>query len=434
MDMEQLLEAFQQHLWPAYTLYYTTPLHLVRGQGSYVWDAQGRKYLDFFAGILVTAAGHSHPKILERIHQQVDRIVHMSTLYIHENLVELARRLAQITPGQLSMSYFTNSGSEANETAVMLAKMHTGEQDIIVLRNAYSGRTTLATNMTGNAAWRPLGSEVPGIHHAAAPYCYRCPFKSTYPQCGLACAEDVENLIRTATRQGRIAAFFAEPIQGVGGFVTPPEDYFPTVAEIVRRYGGLIIIDEVQTGFGRTGIYWFGIQHWGIEPDIMTMAKAIANGLPLANTITRPEVAASWRGLTISTFGGNPVATAAALATLEVLEEEAPPREVERKGQLLRQGLERLGEQYPLIGEVRGKGLMLGVELVTDRKTKEPAVEATNALLEAAKDQGLLIGKGGLYGNVLRIAPPLTVRDEEIQEGLEKLDRAFALVQAQTGG
>ncbi len=430
MEEPRILEAFRQYLWPAYTLYYTTPLTLVRGEGVYVWDAQGRKYLDFFAGILVTAVGHGHPRVLERIHQQVDRIVHTSTLYIHENMVELARRLAELTPGRLSTSYFTNSGSEANETAIMLAKMHTGEQDIIVLRNAYSGRTTLTTNMTGNAAWRPLGSEVPGIHHAAAPYCYRCPFKSTYPECGLACAEDVENLIRTATRRGKLAAFFAEPIQGVGGFVTPPEDYFQAVADIVRRYGGLIIIDEVQTGFGRTGTYWFGIEHWGIEPDIMTMAKAIANGLPLGNTITRPEIAASWEALTISTFGGNPVATAAALATLEVLEEEAPPQVVEQKGQVLRQGLERLWEKYPLIGEVRGKGLMLGVELVTDRATKEPAVQATNALLEAAKDEGLLIGKGGLYGNVLRIAPPLTISEAQIHEGLEKLDRAFARVQA----
>lgn len=429
MSDEVLLEAFRQHLWPAYTLYYTRPLTIVRGKGSYVWDAQGRKYLDFFGGILVTAAGHGHPKILARIHEQVDRILHTSTLYIHENMVRLAKALAEKAPGGLSTSYFTNSGSEANETAIMLAKMHTGQQDIIVLRNAYSGRTTLTTNMTGNAAWRPLGSEIPGIHHAAAPYCYRCPFKSTYPECGLACAEDVENLIRTATRQGKIAAFFAEPIQGVGGFVTPPEDYFRAVADIVKRYGGLIIIDEVQTGFGRTGTYWFGIQHWGIEPDIMTMAKAMANGLPLGNTMTRPEIAASWKALTISTFGGNPVSTAAALATLEVLEEEAPPEKVEEKGRWLRAGLDALWEKYPFIGEVRGKGLMLGVELVTDRQSKEPAVKVTNAVLDAAKEAGLLIGKGGLFGNVLRIAPPLTVSEAEIHEGLEKLDRAFAQVQ-----
>jgi 4-aminobutyrate aminotransferase len=246
----------------------------------------------------------------------------------------------------------------------------------------------------------------------------------------VACAEDVEEVIKTTT-SGRIAAFLAEPIQGVGGFVTPPPEYFKIVVEIIRRYGGLFICDEVQTGFGRTGDKWFGIEHWGVEPDIMTMAKGIANGFPMGNTMTTPEIAEGMvgQGLTISTFGGNPVSTAAALGTLEAMQEEANPQHCAEVGQQLRTGLERLGEKYPVIGQVRGMGLMQGVELVKDRQTKEPAPEQVNQLFEETRARGLLIGKGGMYGNVLRIAPPLTAREEHVAEALEILDYALAQVQ-----
>ena len=429
-----LLRRKERYLWPSYFLYYTEPLAIERGEGLYVWDVEGNKYLDFFGGILVTSVGHGHPKVLERVKAQIDRIVHTSTLYLHENIIALAEKLADIAPGDLSTSFFTNSGTEANETAVMLAKAYTGSHEIIALRNSYSGRSALAMNLTGIAAWRPVGSEIPGIKHAMAPYCYRCPLKATYPQCGVACAEDVEDVIRTST-SGRIAAFIAEPIQGVGGFVTPPPEYFPAVAEIVRKYDGLLIIDEVQTGFGRTGKYWFGIQHWDVEPDIITMAKGIANGFPLGATITRPHIAAELpkRGLSISTFGGNPVSSAAALATIEVMEEEAPPERVAELGALLRAGLDEMAEKYPIIGEVRGKGLMQGVELVADRATKEPSAQAAAMMLDATKARGLLIGKGGAFGNVLRIAPPLTVDEDQIREALEILDHAFAAVQDALG-
>ena len=288
--------------------------------------------------------------------------------------------------------------------------------------------------LTGIASWRIAGTHVIGVKHAPNPYCYRCPLKLSYPECGVACAEAVEDVIKTST-SGRIAAFIAEPIQGVGGFVTPPPEYFKVVVDIVHRYGGLFICDEVQTGFGRTGTYWFGIQHWGVEPDIMTMAKGIANGMPLANTMTRPDIAETTKGagLTISTFGGNPVSTAAALATLEVLEEMDAPRHVAEVGAYLRAGLERLWEKYPVIGEVRGMGLMQGIELVKDRKTKEPAADAVNMLFEETKARGLLIGKGGAYGNVVRISPPLTATKEQVDEALEILDHAFARVQEAVG-
>ena len=252
----------------------------------------------------------------------------------------------------------------------------------------------------------------------------------TYPECGVACAQDIEEVIRTTT-SGRIAAFLAEPIQGVGGFITPPEEYFEIAVEIIHRYGGVFICDEVQTGFGRTGQHWFGIQHWNVDPDIMTMAKGIANGLPMGNTITTTEIADQLvdKGMTISTFGGNPVSCAASLVTIEVMEEEADPQHVAGVGGRLRAGLEQLWNKYPLIGDVRGKGLMQGVELVSDRDTKEPAVDAVVQIFEQTRARGLLIGKGGLYSNVLRISPPLTATDEHVDEALEILDYAFAYVQ-----
>ncbi len=427
---ETIIQKQRTYLWPNYLLYYTEPLPLERGDGLYVWDVEGNRYLDFFGGILTTSIGHNHPKIVGRIKEQVDKILHTSTLYPHENMVNLAEKLAQIAPGQLSTSYFTNSGTEANDTAIILAKVATGYQEVVALRHGYSGRSALAMALTGIASWRIAGTHVIGVKHAPNPYCYRCPLKLSYPECGLACAEAVEDVIKTST-SGRIAAFIAEPIQGVGGFVTPPPEYFKVVVDIVHRYGGLFICDEVQTGFGRTGTHWFGIQHWGVEPDIMTMAKGIANGMPLANTMTRPDIAETTKGagLTISTFGGNPVSTAAALATLEVMEEENLPQHVAEVGGYLRAGLERLWDKYPVIGDVRGMGLMQGVELVKDRKTKEPAPDAVNMLFEETKARGLLIGKGGAYGNVVRISPPMTATKEQVDEALEILDHAFARVQ-----
>jgi len=430
MNTQQILEKQQKYLWPNHLLYYQEPLPLDHGEGMYVWDVEGKKYLDFFAGILATSVGHNHPRVTQRAQEQIAKLIHSSTLYPNENHVNLAEKLAEITPGRLETSFFTNSGTEADETAVLLAKTVTGYQEIIALRYGYSGRSMLSMALTGHAGWRIGGTHIPGIKHALNPYCYRCPLKMTHPGCGVACAEDIEEVIKTST-SGRIAAFLAEPIQGVGGFVTAPPEYFKIAAEITHRYGGLFICDEVQTGFGRTGDTWFGIEHWGVEPDIMTMAKGIANGFPLGNTITRAEIAEGMvgKGLTISTFGGNPVSTAASLATIEVMETEATPQHVADVGGYLRSGLKSLQEKYPLIGDVRGMGLMQGVELVTDRQTKEPAPEAVNYLFEETKARGLLIGKGGLYNNVLRIAPPLIAQKEHVDEALEILDIAFAQVQ-----
>lgn len=429
MNTQEILEKQKKYLWPNHLLYYTEPLPLDHGDGMYVWDVEGNKFLDFFGGILTTSVGHNNPKVTERVREQVGKLIHSSTLYPNENHVALAEKLAQITPGSLQSSYFTNSGTEADETAVILAKAYTGQQEVIALRHGYSGRSAIGMGLTGQAPWRIGGTHVIGIKHALNPYCYRCPLKLNPETCGVACAEDIEEVIKTTT-SGKIAAFLAEPIQGVGGFVTPPEDYFKIAVDIIRHYGGLFICDEVQTGFGRTGEHWFGIEHWGVEPDIMTMAKGIANGLPMGNTITTAEIAEGMvgKGLTISTFGGNPVSTAAALGTIEAMEEEASPQHVATVGKLLRDGLEKMWEKYPLIGEVRGKGLMQGVEMVKDRESKEPATQEVNFLFEETRNRGLLIGKGGLYGNVLRIAPPLTATKEHVEEALEILDHALAQV------
>lgn len=422
----QILEKQKQYLFPNHLLFYTEPLPLDRGEGVWVWDVEGKQYLDFFGGILTTSVGHRRPEVVEAVKEQTEKLIHSSTLYPNEQHVNLAKRLAKIAPGRIQTSYFTTSGTEADETAVLLARVHTGNQEIIALRHGYSGRSAMGMSLTGQSGWRIGGTHILGVKHAPNPYCYRCPFKLSYPSCGMACAQDVEEVIKTTT-SGKIAAFLAEPIQGVGGFITPPPEYFKIVREIIHHYGGLFISDEVQTGFGRTGKKWFGIEHWDVEPDIMTMAKGIANGFPLGNTMTRPEIAESTRGAgaTISTFGGNPVSCAASLAVLDVLEQEADPEHVDKAGQLFRTGLEKLQEKHQFIGDVRGMGLMQGLELVKDRRSKEPAPASANHLLEACKKHGLLIGKGGLYGNVMRIAPPMTATEEDVAEALEKLDRAL---------
>jgi 4-aminobutyrate aminotransferase-like enzyme len=426
---EEVIRKHREYLWPAVTNYYQKPLVADRGSMQYVWDVEGRRYLDFFGGILTISVGHANPKVTGRVKAQIDKLQHLSTLYPSEAIVALAEKLAQITPGALQSSFFTNSGSEANEAAILLARMATGCYDVIALRHAYAGGSSLAKSVTGQAPWRKAGVVSVGIAHAINPYCYRCPLGLKYPDCEVACAHDVQNLIETGT-SGQIAAFMAEPIQGVGGFITPPPEYFKIVFKAVKKYGGLFIADEVQTGFGRTGKNWFGIEHWEVTPDIMTCAKGMANGAPVGATITTKELAASYQGLTISTFGGNPVTSVAARATIEVIEEEKLLENADTVGTYFRGKLEQLQEKYPLIGDVRGKGLMQALELVKDRRTKEPAPEATAQLLERTRDNGLLVGKGGLYGNVIRLSPMLNISKSDVDEAVRALDNSLAEVRS----
>ncbi len=427
---EQILEKQRKYLWPNHILYYNEPLPLDRGEGMYVWDVEGNKYLDFFAGILTTSVGYNNPTVNERIKKQADKILHTSTLYPNEAHVNLAESLAQITPVGLDTLYFGATGTDADETAILLAQVNTGNMEVIALRHGYSGKSQMAMSLTGQASWRMGPVHIGYIRHAMTPYCYRCPLKMSYPECGVACVDDLKDVILTMT-SGRIAAFIAEPIQGVGGFITLPPEWLKAAAEIVREHEGLVIIDEVQTGFGRSGKHWWGHQHSEITPDIMTMAKGIANGMPLSAVATTQEIAQSavGKGLTISTFGGNPVCCAAASGTLDEMKSKWGPERSAEMGAFLRRGLEQLQEKYALIGDVRGGGLMQAAELVKDRQTKEPAPEEANVLLNAGRKLGLLIGKGGLYGNTLRISPPLIAAKEHIEEALEKLDSAFAQVQ-----
>ncbi|HLJ53982.1 MAG TPA: aspartate aminotransferase family protein, partial [Chthonomonadaceae bacterium] len=411
---------------PAAATYYQEPLPLARGDGMYVWDETGARYLDCFGGVLTVSVGHANPKVVEAIVEQVKRLSHTSALYPHTAQSNLAEQLAQIAPGRLKKSFFTSSGTEANDTAVGAARAFTGRQEIVVLRHSYSGRSATALAACGHSTWRTAPGIDPGFVHAPAPYCYRCPFKSTYPECGLACADDIEELIRTTTT-GEIAAFMAETVLGVGGFIVPPPGYFERAVEIARRFGGLFISDEVQTAWGRTGDQWFGIEHWGVEPDILTSAKGMANGTPIGLTIATPEVADSYPGLTFATFGGNPVSSAAALATIGVIENEGLRQNAAEVGAYLRAALEGLKERQSIVGDVRGLGLMQGIELVKDRATKEPNPSAVLAVFEETKRRGVLIGKGGLYGSVIRTGMPLIAGRAHADELVAALDAGLTL-------
>jgi len=415
----------KEFLFPAVAMYYQEPLALVRGEGFHVWDDQDNKYLDCFGGVLTVSVGHNNPKVSEAIINQVKSIQHTSTLYANKPQSDLAEKLYQITPGPLKKSFFTNSGTEADDTAIHAAKTATGRHEIVVLRHSYSGRSATALSAMGHSTWRPLPAQVAGFVHAPAPYCYRCPFKLTYPECGLACANDIEEIIMTSTT-GEIAAFMAEPILGVGGFIVPPPGYFERAVEISRKHGGLFIADEVQTGWARTGDKWFGIEHWDVTPDIITSAKGLGNGVPIGITVATPEVADKYPGLTFSTFGGNPVSMAAALAVIKVIEEEDLKTNAAQVGGYLREKLEGLKEKYQAIGDVRGMGLMQGLELVKDRETKEPAPQALLSVFEETKRRGVLIGKGGLYGNVIRTGLMLNASKDHVDELIEALDGAFA--------
>jgi 4-aminobutyrate aminotransferase-like enzyme len=429
MNRRDINSKQKQFIYPAIANYFNDPLPLDRGEMQHVWDVEGKRYLDFFGGIVTVGVGHANPRITGPMKAQIDKLQHTSTLYPHEAMVSLAEKIAQITPGRLEKSFFTSSGSEANETAIDSARQHTGNLEIIALRHSYSGRSALTRSLTGISAWRKSSYQI-GIVHAMNPYCYRCPLGKTYPSCEIACAQDIEAVIQSST-SGSIAGMIAEPIQGVGGFITPPKEYFKIAFSIVKQYGGDFISDEVQTGWGRTGKKWFGIEHWEVEPDILTSAKSLGNGQPIALTIATPEVANAYKGPTIATFGGNPVSCVAAKAVIDLIEEDDLLTNCEVVGAYLRDQLLELQQRYPnVIGDVRGMGLMQAMELVKDPVTKEPAPEAATAILEAARDNGLLIGKGGMYNNVLRLSPPMNISKADVDEAFRLLDQSFATVTA----
>ena len=431
MNSEDIRQKHRTYLFPAVKNYYREPVVIVRGKGARVEDLDRNTYLDFFGGILTVSVGHANEEVNRAVKAQVDQLTHISTLYPTLPIVELAEKLARLAPGKLEQCFFVASGTEADETAVMMAQVFTGNSELIALRHGYSGRSLLAQSLTAHTSWRALPTQVPAVKHALAPYCYRCPLRLKYPQCGIACAEDVEELIQTTTT-GTVAGILVEPIQGVGGFITPPREYFTVVAEIIRSHGGIFISDEVQTGLGRTGTFW-GIEQYGVTPDLMTMAKGIANGLPLGVVITTTEIANSLKKNSISTFGGNPVSCAAAVATLNVIEKDNLTENAARTGAHLRQGLEELQRVFPkTIGDVRGMGLMQALELVADETSgdRTPNPQAADLLMEETKKRGLLLGRGGLFANTMRIAPPLNITVEEVDEALQILHDALKVFAA----
>ena len=417
---------YAQYMFPSIGAYYKEPVALESGKGTRVRDFDGKEYLDFFGGILTVSVGHANDRVNAAVRAQIERLGHVSQVYPNLSIVDLAERIVKLAPGKQEKVFFCTSGTEADETAVALAQAHTGRQEIIGLRHGYSGRSMLAQSLTAHSKFRIVPTQVAGVKHAHAPYCYRCPFGLTYPSCELKCARDIEDLIQTTTT-GQIAGMIAEPVLGVGGFITPPAGWMQLAVDIVKKYGGIFICDEVQTGFGRTGKMW-GIDHEGVAPDVVTMAKGIANGYPISAIVTSAPIASAWKGGNISTFGGNPVACAAANATIGSIVDDKLVENSAAMGKVLREGLDALKPQHAFVGDVRGRGLMLGVEVVQNEKggDRTPAVETSLRIMEETKKRGLLIGRGGLYGNVLRVAPSLIVGKRDIEDALKILGDAFA--------
>ena len=427
---DEVLALRKTYLSPGLLTFYKEPLLVVEGHMQYLWDDTGKQYLDAFAGIVTVSVGHCHPKVVERVTRQLNLLQHTTTIYLHADIGQYGKKMAEHMPpgSDLTVSYFTNSGSEANEIAILSAREFTGNTDVISLRNAYHGGTQAAMALTAHGTWKFKTSPSIGVKNATPGYCYRCPYGLEYPSCDVKCARDIEQMIRYET-PGEVACFIAEPIQGVGGVVTPPPEYFQICYDIVRNHGGLCIADEVQTGFGRTGEHFWGFENWGVTPDMVTMAKGIGNGVPLGNCVTRPEIAKMMSNrIHFNTYGGNPVSVVQGLATLEVIDEENIQQNAREVGGHLRRRLDALADKHDLIGEVRGMGLMLGVELVRDRASKEPAPAETAEVLERCKDRGLLIGKGGLFGNVLRIKPPMCITKPDADFLAACLDDALTVV------
>lgn len=421
---EEILRKKKEYMIPCVYHFFQEPMQLVRGSMQHLYDQNGKEYLDCFAGVSVVNCGHCNPEITKEICKQVETLQHTCTIYLTEPIVNLAESLAQVTPGELQKTFFCSSGTEANEGAALLATLHTNRHEFIALRQGLHGRTKLTMSLTGIGMWRTDPSPVGGIHFAPNAYCYRCPLGKRHPECNLACADEIENVIKFST-SGQVAAFFAEPIQGNGGIITPPVGYFQRVKEILDHYGILLVIDEVQTGFGRTG-KWFACEHYDIKPDIMTMAKALGNGTPVGAFTATATVADSYTRPGASTLGGNPVTATASLATLRYLKEHNLPERAAKLGAYLKKGLQELQQRHPAIGDVRGLGLMLGAEIVLPDGSA--ASDWVDAILEDLKNKGFLIGKNGPGRNVLAFQPPLVIEESDLARLLDALDDSLAKI------
>lgn len=413
-----VLDKKKKYIMPCLGHFYFNPPEFVRGQMQYLFDSEGKKYLDMYAGVSVINCGHCNPAITEKMIAQIQKLQHVCNIYLTENFVNLAERLAQVTPGNLQKSFFCSTGTEANEGALLLASIYTHSSEFIALQNGLHGRTKLTMSLTGIGMWRTDPNPVGGIHFAPNPYCYRCPLGKKYPECDLECANRLETVIQTST-SGKPAALIAEPIQGNAGIVVPPKDYFKRVKEILKKYNALLIADEVQTGFARTG-KMFAIENFEVEPDIMSVAKALGNGQPISAFISTAEIADTYTRPGASTLGGNPVSTTAGLAVLDYIAENNLMENAKQRGEQLKRGLETLQKKYQIIGDVRGIGLMIGAEFV--HADKSPAPKELDEVLETLKDNGFIIGKGGVGRNVMAFQPPLVITKENVDDVLNALD------------
>jgi len=424
--MQNNAERAKRHLFPAQQTYYEQPLTLVGGDGSHVRDDAGNEYLDGFAGICTNTLGYGDTPVAQAVADQAKELIHTSTLYLNEPMLDLAEKIAEIAPEGMTKSFFSNSGSEANEMATLIARTSKKSVDLLSLDHAYHGRTAYTVALAGQSQWRNFATQMPHVAFLPNPYCYRCPLGMTYPSCEIACAKYAKRVVESQT-DGAPAAMIAETISGVGGIVAPPLEYFKVLKETLAPYGTLLIADEVQTGWGRLGDGWFGmVSSYGVVPDMITSAKGLASGFPIGITITRPELADTFKGPHINTFGGNPVATRAALVTIDVVQKRDLIANCKRQGEALMAGLRDLATTFQSIGEVRGKGLMIGVELVQDRASKRVAPDLATKMLEQMRERKVLIGKGGRYGNVLRIQPPFVFDDGDVREFLDAFKDSLA--------
>lgn len=424
MDHKNLLKRHQAVMPSWLKLYYDEPLALVRGEGRTVWDAEGTAYLDMFGGIVTTMTAHSLPEVVDAMREQAGRLVHTSTLYMIEPAIELAEKIAELAPVPDAKVFFTTSGTEANEAALLLACTARRSNQVLALRNSYHGRSFAAMSITGNRGWSASSLSPVNVSYVHGAYRYRSPF-GHLDDAGFtaACADDLRNIIETTTA-GDVACLIAEPIQGVGGFAVPPDGFFAAMKEVLDEYGILVVTDEVQTGWGRTGDHFWGIEAHGIEPDILTFAKGIGNGLPLAGVVARGDLMDAITANSISTFGGNPLSTAGGLANLRYTLDHDLQANARDIGGFLIGELTALADRVTAIGEVRGKGLMIGIELVQPGG-RDPDAAAADAVLEGCRHRGVLIGKGGLYGNVLRLSPPMTITRDESATALQALTESL---------
>lgn len=419
---DAILQKKREYLIPCVYHFYKKPMQIVRGEMQYLYDHTGKQYLDFYGGVSVMNAGHCNPEIVASICEQVKTLQHTTTIYLTQPIVDLAEKLAHITPGNLNRTFFCASGSEANEGAALLAQLYTNKHKFVAVQQGLHGRTKLTMNLTGISMWRTDPNPLNDIVHIPAAYCYRCDYGLAYPDCNLKCARRLEEVVK----RGGFAAFIIEPIQGNGGIITPPPEYFKVVREILDTYNVLLIADEVQTGFGRTG-KMFATEHWGVVPDIMTVAKALANGTPIGAFITNDKIAACYTRPGASTMGGNPVSATAALTTINVIEKHHLVQRAQELGSYLREKLFGLKQKHKIIGDVRGKGLMTGAELV--RENKIPATEELDNILEQLKDRGILAGKTGISRNVLTFQPPLIITHHDINLVIKILDEILSNLQ-----